>query len=238
VAEAVRAEQYNEKPPLLAGYYSYWSGLPMNGRFETFIRPNRGFAAAPTHDGLTLVVAGWPQAEIAANRTDVEGNYLKAIALAPEFAERLRVAKREAPFAGTSVPNYFRKPYGPGWALVGDAGYNRDFITAQGIVDAFHDAELCATALDETFAAARPFDEAMGEYQRARDERVLPMYELTCQLATLEPPPPEMQQLLGAMQGNQKAMDGFVRVNAGTTSPAEFFSPENVGAIMAGSGSG
>ena len=40
VAEAVRPEQYNEKPPLLAGYYSYWSGLPMNGRFETYIRPN------------------------------------------------------------------------------------------------------------------------------------------------------------------------------------------------------
>ena len=73
----------------------------------------------------------------------------------------------------------------------------------------------------------------MGEYQRARDERVLPMYELTCQLATLEPPPPEMQQLLGAIHGNQEAMDGFVRTNAGTISPAKFFSPENVGAIMA-----
>ena len=46
------------------------------------------------------------------------------------------------------MPNYFRKPYGPGWALVGDAGYNRDFITAQGIMDAFRDAELCAAALD------------------------------------------------------------------------------------------
>lgn len=43
---------------------------------------------------------------------------------APDFAKRLRSATREAPFAGTGVPNYFRKPYGPGWALVGDAGYN------------------------------------------------------------------------------------------------------------------
>ena len=52
------------------------------------------------------------------------------------------------------------------------------------------------------------------------------------QLAALEPPPPEMQQLFGAIHGNQKAMDGFAQVNAGTISPVEFFSPENIGAIM------
>jgi len=62
----------------------------------------------------------------------------------------------------------------------------------------------------------------MGEYQHDRDEQVLPMFEFTCQLATLQPPPPEMQQLLGAIQGNQKAMDGFARMNAGTITPAEF----------------
>jgi hypothetical protein len=62
----------------------------------------------------------------------------------------------------------------------------------------------------------------MGEYQRARDEHVLGMYDFTCQLATLEPPPPQMQQMLGAIQGNQKAMDAFAQMNAGTISPAEF----------------
>jgi flavin-dependent dehydrogenase len=233
VAKAVGAKQYSEKPPLLAAYYSYWSGLPMDGRFENYIRPNCGFAAAPTHDGMTVVVAGWPYSELAENKTDIEGNYLKVIGLAPEFAERLRDAKREVRFAGAAVPNYFRKPYGPGWALVGDAGYNRDFITVQGITDAFHDAELCVTALGETFAGVRSFDEAMSEYQRARDKRVLAMYEFTCQLASLEPPPPEMQQLLGAIHGNQNAMNGFVQMNAGTVSPAEFRSAENIAAIMA-----
>ena len=155
--------------------------------------------------------------------------------LVPEFAERVRGAKREAPFAGAPVANFFRKPYGPGWALVGDAGYNKDPITAQGITDAFRDAELCATASDQAFTGARSFEDAMGEYQRARDEHALPMYEFTCQLATLEPPPPEMQQLFGAIYGNQRAMDGFVQMNAGTISPAEFFSPDNVGRIMTAS---
>ncbi len=233
VAEAVRPDQYNERQPLLAGYYTYWSDLPMGGRFETYIRAHRGFAAAPTHDGLTLTVGGWPHAEFETNKRDVEGHFLKMFDLAPEFAKRIRGARRESAFAGAPVSNFFRKPYGPGWALVGDAGYNKDPITAQGITDAFRDAELCATALDQAFTGARAFDDAMGDYQRTRDQHVLPMYEFTCQLATLEPPPPEMQQLLGAIHGNQNAMDGFVQVNAGTISPAAFFAPENIGAIMA-----
>jgi 2-polyprenyl-6-methoxyphenol hydroxylase-like FAD-dependent oxidoreductase len=233
VAAAARTASYNERPPLLAPYYTYWSNLPMDGRFETYIRAFRGFAAAPTHDGLTLTVSGWPYTEFEANKKDVECNVLKIFDLAPEFAERVRGARREAPFAGTPVTNFFRKPYGPGWALVGDAGYNKDPITAQGIQDAFRDAEQCAVALDQTFTHARSFDEAMGEYQRNRDEHVMPMYEFTCQLATLAPPPPEMQQLFAAIAGNRTAMDGFVQMNAGTISPAEFLSPANVGAIVA-----
>ena len=233
IAEAIRAERYDEKPPLLAAYYTYWSGLPMEGRFETYIRDRRGFAAAPTHEGLTMVIVGWPYAEFAENRKDIEGNYLKTIELAPAFADRLRGARREARFAGVPVPNYFRKPYGCGWALVGDAGYNRDFITGQGIMNAFHHAELCAAALESVFSGARRFGAAMSEYQRTRDAGVKAMYEFTCQLATLEPPPPEMQQLFGAIHGKQKAMDDFARVNAGTISPAEFFAPENVNAITA-----
>lgn len=232
VAEAVRPAEYHQKPPLLCGYYTYWSGLPMEGRFETYIRPHRGFAAAPTHDGLTLVIAGWPHSEFEAHKKDIEGAYLETLQLAPDFAERVQRARREARFAGATLPNFFRKPYGAGWALVGDAGYNKDPITAQGILDAFRDAERCAAALDEVFSGDRPFDEAMGDYQRGRDEHVLPMYEFTCQLATLEPPPPEMQQLFRAIHGNQRAMDGFARMNAGTISPAEFFSPENVREIM------
>jgi 2-polyprenyl-6-methoxyphenol hydroxylase-like FAD-dependent oxidoreductase len=232
VARGVRHGQYHEKPQLLCGYYTYWSGLPMDGRFETYARPDRAFAAWPTHDDLTLVIGGWPFAELEANRKDIEGNYLAMLEMAPGFAERVRAATREARFVGTAVPNYLRPPYGPGWALVGDAGYNKDFITAQGMHDAFRDAELCATALDRSFSGARSFDAAMGEYQAARDHQVLPMYEFTAELATLEPPPPELQQLLGAVHGNQDAMDSFTRVIAGVTSPAEFFSEQNVQRIM------
>ena len=232
VARAVRPGQYHEKPQLLCGYYAYWSGLPMDDRFETYDRPNRGFAAWPTNDDLTLVIGGWPFREFAANRSDIEGNYLATLGTVPAFADRLRTARRESRIVGTAVPNYFRTPYGPGWALVGDAGYNKDFVTAQGIQDAFRDAELCATALHQAFTGTRPFDAAMREYQSARDE-ALPMYEFTAELASLEPAPPELQQLLSAVSRDQEAMDGFARVAAGVTSPAEFFSDDNVGRILA-----
>ena len=233
VARQVDPPEYNQKPQLLSGYYSYWSGLPMDGRWETYIRPDRGFAAWPTNDDLTLIVGGWPYAEFEANKTDIEGNFLKMLDLAPEFADRVRAATREERFSGAAVANYFRQPYGPGWALVGDAGYNKDFITAQGISDAFRDAELCAAALHRSFSGEATFERAMAGYQSTRDEQVMPMYEFTAQLATLEPPPPELQQLLGAVFGNQEAMDQFARVNAGVTSPAEFFSEANVGRILA-----
>jgi 2-polyprenyl-6-methoxyphenol hydroxylase-like FAD-dependent oxidoreductase len=233
VAQAVNAERYREKAPLLAAYYSYWSGLPMEGRFEVYIRPHRAFGAWPTNDGLTVVIGGWPYSEFESNKADIEGNFLKVIDLVPGFADRLRSAHREERFAGMAVPGYFRKPFGPGWALVGDAGYNKDFITAQGIQDAFRDAELCVQALDETYSGRRPFQEAMADYQAARDGHVMPMYEFTAELASLEPPPPELQQILQAAHGNQDAMDGFARVNAGVTSPAEFFAEANVRSILA-----
>ena len=143
VAEAVRPEQYNERPPLLAAYYTYWSGLPMDGRFETYIRATpriRRGADARRLDAhrRRMAVCG-----IRGQQEGHRGQLSEDVrSRARVRGARLRGAKREAPFAGAAVPNFFRKPYGPGWALVGDAGYNKDPITAQGITDAFRDAEL------------------------------------------------------------------------------------------------
>ena len=106
------------------------------------------------------------------------------------------------------------------------------------MTDAFRDAELCANALDQWFQGTRGFDDAMSEYQRTRDEHVLPIFEFTTQLATLAPPPAEMQQVLGAVHGNAEAMDDFVSLTAGSVSPVDFFDPANVGRIMMSAGVG
>jgi flavin-dependent dehydrogenase len=235
VAKTVKPEQYNERRSHLAMYYAYWSGLSSDG-FDTFIRAEsrRGWAAIPTHEDLTVVPFGWPVEEFKANRSDIEGNFFASMDHAPEFAERIRAAKRESKFIGSAeLPGYFRKPFGPGWALLGDAGYHKNPITAMGINDAFRDAELVADALDGAFTGRRSFEEGMTNYQQARDREAGPVYEFTDDFAQLQPPPPELQQLIGAMHQNQEAMDAFVSVQASTLPAPDFFAPENVGKIMA-----
>lgn len=235
VAKTVQPEQYNEKPPLQCGYYTYWRGLEC-ASFTTYIREHRGWAAIPTHDDLTLVVLGWPYAEFERHRRDPEAEYLRTLELAPAFAERVRAARREAPYRGGFVASYFRKPFGPGWALVGDAGYNKDPVTAWGISDAFRSAEACAAALDDWLAGRRAFDEAMSGYQQARDAMSLPMFELTCGFATLAPPPPDMQQLLAAASASRDGQDAFVSMMAGTQPVQAFFAPDNVQRLMTAGG--
>jgi flavin-dependent dehydrogenase len=83
------------------------------------------------------------------------------------------------------MPGFFRVPYGPGWGLVGDAGYYKDPITGTGMSDAFRDAELLAEALAEGFSGIRPMEEALAGYQRRRDEQAMPWYRLTTRVATL-----------------------------------------------------
>ncbi len=231
VARATAPAEYHEQSPLAAWYYTYWSGLPVDGA-EIFIRPGRGWVAVGTHDGLTLVGVGWPIAEFETNRKDIEGTYLRTLDLVPSFAERVRDAKREARFLGMTVPNFFRKPYGPGWALVGDAGYTKDPVTAYGIMDAFLCAERLTQALGEWLPGTQPFAEAMAGYQRDRDEHALPGYHLTCEFATLEPPPPDTQRLLHAVSGNADTMDEFVSMMTGTLPVPEFFDPANVERIV------
>ena len=92
-------------------------------------------------------------------------------------------------------------------------------------------------ALDDVFAGRAAFDDTLADYQRARDTAALPMFELTCQFASLEePPPPEMVQLVTAIHGNDAAMSAYVSTLAGVVSPAEFFDSANVARIMAQAG--
>jgi 2-polyprenyl-6-methoxyphenol hydroxylase-like FAD-dependent oxidoreductase len=151
----------------------------------------------------------------------------------PEFAERVRSASRVERLTGAGVAGYLRKPYGPGWVLAGDAAYNKDPITAQGIIDAFRDAESISSTLHAVWSGTRSFDDAMSEHHAHRDVQVMPIYEFTSELATLEPPPPELQHLLGQIHRNQQAMDAFVSINAATVSPAEFFDPAFLAPLLA-----
>jgi 2-polyprenyl-6-methoxyphenol hydroxylase-like FAD-dependent oxidoreductase len=124
-------------------------------------------------------------------------------------------------------------PQAEGWALVGDASYNRDPITAQGISDAFLDAEMLATTLSAAWSGVGELSAGLAAHETARNERVRPMYEFTSQLATLEPPRPEMQALFGALRGNEDATNAFLSAITGAIPLTEFMSNGNLSRIMA-----
>ncbi|MBV9229893.1 MAG: NAD(P)/FAD-dependent oxidoreductase [Chloroflexi bacterium] len=236
VARAVQAPTYQNRPDFGCGYYAYWSGVPIEG-VEIYPRDHRIIFAIPTNDGKTLVAVQWRHEEFHTVRRDIPGHFMQTLdEFTPHLARRVREGKQEERFTGTGdLPNFFRKPYGPGWALVGDAGHFQDPILAQGISDAFHDAELLAEAVDSGLSGRRPLKEALADYEQRRNEVALPLYELNCQMATLEPPPPEMQALFNALRGNQVETDRYIATMGGTISPAEFFAPENIARIMSGS---
>ena len=151
--------------------------------------------------------------------------------------EELLSGKREERFYGTGhIPNYFRKPYGSGWALVGDAGYHKDPCTAQGIGDGFRDAQLLVEAIHAGLSRRRPIDEAMADYESARNRHVMPIYHFTCDLAALQSPPPETAALLAAVARDSATSDRFVSLIAGSLSFAEFFAPDNIQRTMARTG--
>ena len=234
VARSVQAPTYNARPTFTCAYYTYWDDVPLQG-VELYVRPDRFVGVSPTNDGQTLNIVFWPNAAFHEVRADVESSFMRALGAVPELAERLRGGRRAEPFRGSGeLRNFFRKPYGPGWALVGDAGYHKDPITAQGISDAFRDAELLAEAVDDGLAGRRPLDDALADYERRRNAAAMPLYELTCQLASLAPPPPEQQELLAALRHDQEQTNRFIGTIAGSVPIAEFYSPENLGRIMAG----
>jgi 2-polyprenyl-6-methoxyphenol hydroxylase-like FAD-dependent oxidoreductase len=236
VARLVHAPEYDARPVLACAYYSYFSGVDQED-VELYIRDRCAFGGGPTNDDLHLVMINWPAGEFAAVRSDIDGHVARALDQAPEFAARVRAGRREETWYGAAgVPNYFRQPYGDGWALAGDAAYCRDPMTAQGISDAFLDAESLAEAIDAGLSGREPIDRALAAHEAARNERVRPMYEFTQQLAALEPPPPEMRALFAALRGNQDATNAFFSAITGAISLRDFLSPENVGRIVSAAG--
>ena len=228
VARLAGAPRHDEVPALEALYLAYWSNLPTGGEFQLYSRGNRALAAIPTNDGLTVALAVWPIEEFDANRRDLAGNYERAFGAEPTFSARISGARRESRIVGSVMDNFYRVSHGPGWALAGDAGYHKDAVTAQGISDAFRDAEALAEAVDDALVGRRGWDEALSAREAARDESTRPMFELTCQLASFDPPPQETIDLFLAVAQDSAASDDFVSMLAGTMPVPAFFDPANL----------
>jgi flavin-dependent dehydrogenase len=234
VARSVRAPEYNSMPPLMVTHFSYWSAVKLEG-VELYPRDYRFVYGWNTNDGLALVGVNWALSQFPKLPAGVEESFFQVVdRAAPGLAARLRAGKREERWYGGAIPGFFRKPYGEGWALVGDAGYKKDPCTAAGITDAFRDAEFLAEAIDDRFVGRRSSEQAMAEYELRRNAIAMPIYEFTCQSAKFEPATLEMKQLLTALRSNQIETDRFFGLIAQTTSIPEFLSPDNLARIIAG----
>lgn len=193
VARAVDAAVIERRASNGAGYYAYYGGIPWDG-IELIASPGALAGVFPTHHGEACVWVCMPADDFRRTRrrhASREGALEAALQQhAPALAERLRAGRRTSPVTGMSrLPNYVRRAHGPGWALVGDAGYHRDPVTGHGISDAFRDAELLADAVD-----AGGSSEDLAAYQRRRDLALREVFDLTCALADY-PPVPEFVAL-------------------------------------------
>jgi 2-polyprenyl-6-methoxyphenol hydroxylase-like FAD-dependent oxidoreductase len=198
VARAVGAEVIEDRGAPGAVQYAYFAGVPWPG--IELIAAERALAGVfPTHHGQACIWICSPTEDahrarrMAATREDAFTAHLHRAA--PELAARLRTARRTSPVTGMlRSPNYLRIAHGPGWALVGDAGYHRDPLTGHGLSDAYRDAELLASAIGHAMRGDLDPDVALAGYQRERDLALRPVFELTVALAHY-PPLPEFVTL-------------------------------------------
>lgn len=180
VARAVDAPIYNRKPGKNCVYYAYYRNFRDRGEPMTYSYRGEGHSVLTftADNGLTAVSLGsqpedWPQF-----KRDAAGEFERRWRAIPELAELGRDAERVGQVKGHGPRDtFYRKPYGPGWLLVGDAGYYKDPCTGQGIYDALRSAEL-ATAAWCAWRQGTSWVEAMGGYQRSRDEETKLMYQL------------------------------------------------------------
>jgi 2-polyprenyl-6-methoxyphenol hydroxylase-like FAD-dependent oxidoreductase len=228
IAKTVRPRSYDVAPPQTFGYYTYWSGVPLDGG-EMYGRERRMIGAWPTNDGLVMTYVAGPVDEFHAFRSDIERNLLASLDLAGDLGERVRAGSRAERIYGTAnTANYFRPAHGPGWALVGDAGLAMDPVTGQGISDALRDAELLADAIAAGLHGKLPLDAALRDYERARNAAVKPMYDFTLEIASMAPPRLEQLLLFEALHGDAEQTQRFFGLLTGTVPVADYFSPGNL----------
>jgi 2-polyprenyl-6-methoxyphenol hydroxylase-like FAD-dependent oxidoreductase len=191
VARAVGAEVVEDRGAPGAVQYAYFADLPWSG-IELIVADRALTGVFPTHHGEACVWICSPAEDARAarrtstSREDAFTAYLQRTA--PALAARLRAGRRTSPVSGMlRTPNYLRRAHGPGWALVGDAGYHRDAVTGHGLSDAYRDAELLATALHQALRGDVDPDTALAGYERRRDRALRRVFELTVALAGYPP---------------------------------------------------
>lgn len=224
VARKTGAQNVVEHPRMTCTYYSYWAGVPSH--FELYERPGRWVGVIPTNDDLALIMTYFPQDEFSEVRKAVEPAYFEALrTTAPDLYERMSAGSRVEQLYGTGhQENYFRKAYGPGWALLGDAVHHKDSITARGITDAFIQAQSLTDHIGERLHDDAALDAALRRYEDDLDENFSGFYQSAINVAELKPG--GRVELLRKLVGNQTLIDRYFSTLSGACSFDDFYNAE------------
>jgi 2-polyprenyl-6-methoxyphenol hydroxylase-like FAD-dependent oxidoreductase len=200
VARLAGAATLREGRHATATVFGYWAGIPAQGYHWHYV-PGASAGAIPTNGGQHCIFASVPPARFrdAMRHAPLDGLMAVLEQAAPGLAAQVAQGRRASAlslFAGRR--GFFRQAAGPGWALVGDAGYFKDPLTAHGITDALRDAEVLAGAV------AAGTSRAMAEYAEARDALSLPLYEATEAIAAFD-------WDLDRLQGLHKALNAAMK---------------------------
>lgn len=206
VARAVQAPVTSAAAYATASIYGHYRGVPADG-YEWNFGAHAASGAIPTNGGRTCVfVSASPERFHRELRHDRPAAMRALLAeVSPDLGARVAAGELDGPLrAFPGLPGWLRRPFGPGWALVGDAGYFKDPLTAHGLTDALRDAELLVHAVDEGLTGTMPMTAALAGYERVRDDLSRPLLNVTDAIASFDWRLPDLQllheQLSAAMQ--------------------------------------
>ncbi|WP_327140088.1 NAD(P)/FAD-dependent oxidoreductase [Nocardia sp. NBC_01327] len=229
VAKSVGAQTYDGSPAACFVYYSYYEGVDWGMQHRTGFGEQQ-FASWPTNDGLALVAVMRKRDRFRDFRTDPDAGVQEIVSqIDPEIGARLAdTGRRVEPFRPMLYPdNYRRQSFGPGWALVGDAGYHKDPFTGWGITDSFKYSQLLSDLVDESLSGVRPFEETLPEYQRERDAQSASTYELTQAISELSLTP-YYDSVFRATSLDPQYTKHFFGLIAGLYSPDKYFGEQEL----------
>jgi flavin-dependent dehydrogenase len=165
--------------------YGYWAGLAADA-FEWTFHPDACTGVIPTGDGLACVFACARLERIGRGGPGA----IRSVAASADVDLAVRLERAGDPLLTRTWPGtvgFLRAAHGPGWALVGDAGYFKDPVVAHGLTDALRDAELLARAvIDGIDDGPDGLHDALAGYEATRDRLSLPLFETADRIASQE----------------------------------------------------
>jgi flavin-dependent dehydrogenase len=201
VAEWVGAEKYDATPALRPVYYGYFHGVEPRSiaTVELFFGGDQIGFLFPMREGEDCIALELQPEHFEEFRSSHTEAFEARVHKLPEMAQRMANAHLEGKLIGVKgVDNHFRKPYGPGWALTGDAGYLKDPSTGLGIGDALHQSFMLAESLGAWFDGG-DWEASMAPFQQKRDQLMKPFYDATLAFTRVRDVGPAEQALLKAI---------------------------------------